>query len=206
MGLSNRRVLILYKRRKPSFRTPYGGFTFASKLIPCWNASSLCRGILKSCPSSTRLYFVFPGISEEAIIPQDQRKCEDQRKRQTNHEPDRKLREETNSGPFRGCFSSRRSVPTSQRGKCSSGPPETTCMRAGTATQDDRRVFLTFPAVNAWKRSSVGPASSCPGHSARRERRRDWRSAGDPPASIGTEARRGCVEEGLEVWDLPPSD
>lgn len=86
------------------------------------------------------------------------------------------------------------------------GPPETTCTRAGTATQDDRRVFLTFPAVNAWKRSCVGPASSCPGHSARRERRRDWRSAGDPPVSIGTEARRGCVEEGLEVWDLPPSD
>lgn len=84
--------------------------------------------------------------------------------------------------------------------------PGTTCMRGGTATQDDRRVFLTFPAVNAWKRSYVGPASSCPGHSARRGRRRDWRSAGDPPVSIGTEARRGCVEEGLKVWDLPPSD
>lgn len=84
--------------------------------------------------------------------------------------------------------------------------PETTCTRGGTATQDDRRVFLTFPAVNAWRRSYVGPASSCPGHSARRGRRRDWRSAGNPPVSIGKEARRGCVEEGLKAWDLPPAD
>ena len=37
-------------------------FTFASKLIPCWKASSLCKGILKSWPSSTRLYLVFPGM------------------------------------------------------------------------------------------------------------------------------------------------
>lgn len=46
-------------------------FTFASKLIPCWNASSLCSGILKSCPSSTRLYFVFPGISDVGLTPQE---------------------------------------------------------------------------------------------------------------------------------------
>lgn len=30
--------------------------------MPCWKASSLCSGILRSCPSSTRLYLVFPGI------------------------------------------------------------------------------------------------------------------------------------------------
>lgn len=52
-------------------------FTFASKLIPCWNASSLCSGILKSCPSSTRLYFVFPGISTQSskccLFPKSER-------------------------------------------------------------------------------------------------------------------------------------
>lgn len=30
--------------------------------MPCWKASSLCRGILRSCPSSTRLYLVLLGM------------------------------------------------------------------------------------------------------------------------------------------------
>lgn len=37
--------------------------TFASKLTPCLNTSSLCMGILKSCASSTKLYLVTPGIA-----------------------------------------------------------------------------------------------------------------------------------------------
>lgn len=31
--------------------------------MPCWKASSLCRGIRRSCPSSTRLYLVLAGMS-----------------------------------------------------------------------------------------------------------------------------------------------
>lgn len=49
------------------YRLPYSLtysllLTFASKLIPCWKASSLCRGIRRSCPSSTKLYFVLAGM------------------------------------------------------------------------------------------------------------------------------------------------
>lgn len=36
--------------------------TLASKQMPCWKASSLCRGIRRSCPSSTRLYLVLLGM------------------------------------------------------------------------------------------------------------------------------------------------
>lgn len=34
----------------------------ASKQMPCWKASSLCKGIRRSCPSSTRLYLVLLGM------------------------------------------------------------------------------------------------------------------------------------------------
>lgn len=36
--------------------------TLASKQMPCWKASSLCSGIRRSCPSSTRLYLVLLGM------------------------------------------------------------------------------------------------------------------------------------------------
>lgn len=41
-------------------------------------------------------------------------------------------------------------------------PRKPACVRAETAPQDDRRVFLTFPAVNAWKDKLYRPCLPAP--------------------------------------------
>lgn len=169
-------------------------FTFASKLIPCWNASSLCSGILKSCPSSTRLYFVFPGISTPP--PQTAAYSEKSTRKvvvvvvvflrgkiiQGQKEGEKKKKANSKSGSVSACFPSRRSLPTRQARqrepsgghyfgsaplKSPSSPPFPKEEKHTKINwKCDRRTFtVSFPCVGGL-RSWSGPAF-CPGLSAR---------------------------------------